>query len=245
MSPGGLVGRIDRACRSRCSPASTRLLRAVRARADQVRLRPERQAGRPRRLDAARRQASSCHSSPRAGLNPEKDIRWVTSDGGADPVQLFMDGKIDAYMAFMPQAMGLHERKTGRVLVDLARTQALVEDLLLPGGRSTPTSFRTTRSRPSAPCAPSKRPTCARRSPRRPRAAGRGRLRETTITRSVCSSGMRYDAWRKSTPSIRSASAIASYSSASSSRPRRRSSRRLDLAVLNQLKRELGSLSTH
>ena len=58
-----------------------------------------------------------------AGLDPEKDIRWVTPDGGVDPVQLFMDGKIDAYMAFMPQAMGLHEHKAGRVLVDLARTE--------------------------------------------------------------------------------------------------------------------------
>lgn len=58
-----------------------------------------------------------------AGLNPEKDIRWVTPDGGADPVQLFMDGKIDAYMAFMAQANGLHQRNIGHVLVDLARTE--------------------------------------------------------------------------------------------------------------------------
>jgi NitT/TauT family transport system substrate-binding protein len=58
-----------------------------------------------------------------AGLDPEKDIRWVTPDGGADPLELFMDGKIDAYMAFMPHAQGLHERNMGRVLIDLARTE--------------------------------------------------------------------------------------------------------------------------
>jgi NitT/TauT family transport system substrate-binding protein len=58
-----------------------------------------------------------------AGLDPEKDIRWVTPEGGADTAQLFLDGKIDAYMAFMPQAMGLHDHKAGRVLVDLARTE--------------------------------------------------------------------------------------------------------------------------
>jgi NitT/TauT family transport system substrate-binding protein len=58
-----------------------------------------------------------------AGLDPEKDIRWVTTEGGADPAQLFMDGKIDAYMAFMAHAHGLHERNVGRVLVDLARTE--------------------------------------------------------------------------------------------------------------------------
>jgi NitT/TauT family transport system substrate-binding protein len=34
-----------------------------------------------------------------------------------------MDGKIDAYMAFMPQAMGLHDHQHGSVLVDLARTE--------------------------------------------------------------------------------------------------------------------------
>ena len=34
-----------------------------------------------------------------------------------------MNGKIDAYMAFMAQAHGLHERKIGHVLVDLARTE--------------------------------------------------------------------------------------------------------------------------
>ena len=58
-----------------------------------------------------------------AGLDPKKDIRWVTPEGGAAPVQLFMDGKIDAYMAFMPHAHGLHERNMGRVLIDLARTE--------------------------------------------------------------------------------------------------------------------------
>jgi NitT/TauT family transport system substrate-binding protein len=58
-----------------------------------------------------------------AGLDPEKDIRWVTPEGGADLTQLFMDGKIDAYMAFMPHAHGLHERNAGHVLVDLARTE--------------------------------------------------------------------------------------------------------------------------
>jgi NitT/TauT family transport system substrate-binding protein len=59
-----------------------------------------------------------------AGLDPEKDIRWVTpTEGAADPVHLFVDGKIDAYMAFMPHATELHGRNMGRVLVDLARTE--------------------------------------------------------------------------------------------------------------------------
>jgi NitT/TauT family transport system substrate-binding protein len=58
-----------------------------------------------------------------AGLDPEKDIIWVTPDAGGDLPQLFMDGKIDAYMAFMVHATELHGRNMGHVLVDLARTE--------------------------------------------------------------------------------------------------------------------------
>jgi NitT/TauT family transport system substrate-binding protein len=55
-----------------------------------------------------------------AGLDPKKDIRWVTTDEAADPMGLFVQGKIDAFLAFMPQPQQLRERKIGRVVVDLA-----------------------------------------------------------------------------------------------------------------------------
>jgi NitT/TauT family transport system substrate-binding protein len=55
------------------------------------------------------------------GLDPEKDIIWVSPDSGASPMELFVQGKIDAYLAFVPQPQQLRARKIGRVLVDMAR----------------------------------------------------------------------------------------------------------------------------
>ena len=37
------------------------------------------------------------------GLDPEKDINWVTTDDVANPMELFVQGKIDAYLAFVPE----------------------------------------------------------------------------------------------------------------------------------------------
>jgi NitT/TauT family transport system substrate-binding protein len=55
------------------------------------------------------------------GLDPELDINWVTTDEVASPMELFIKGKIDAYLAFVPQPQELRARKIGRVLVDMAR----------------------------------------------------------------------------------------------------------------------------
>jgi NitT/TauT family transport system substrate-binding protein len=51
------------------------------------------------------------------GLDPSKDIRWVT-DPAANPMQLFLDGKVDAFLATPPEPQILRERKAGRVIVD-------------------------------------------------------------------------------------------------------------------------------
>jgi NitT/TauT family transport system substrate-binding protein len=50
------------------------------------------------------------------GLDPEKDINWVMSDD----MELFLQGKIDAYLAFVPEFPELRARKIGHVLVDMA-----------------------------------------------------------------------------------------------------------------------------
>jgi NitT/TauT family transport system substrate-binding protein len=55
------------------------------------------------------------------GLDPEKDIHWVTTDEVASPMGLFVQGKIDAYLAFVPEPQDLRTRKIGHVLVDTAR----------------------------------------------------------------------------------------------------------------------------
>jgi NitT/TauT family transport system substrate-binding protein len=51
------------------------------------------------------------------GLNPAKDINWVTSPS-ITPMELFADGKIDAFLGFPPEPQALRARKVGRVVVD-------------------------------------------------------------------------------------------------------------------------------
>jgi NitT/TauT family transport system substrate-binding protein len=55
------------------------------------------------------------------GLDPQKDINWVTTEDVANPMELFVRGKIDAYLAFVPQPQQLRARKIGHVIVDMAR----------------------------------------------------------------------------------------------------------------------------
>ena len=54
------------------------------------------------------------------GLDPQSDIHWVTTDEVASPMELFIQGKIDAYLAFVPEFLELRTRKIGRVIVDMA-----------------------------------------------------------------------------------------------------------------------------
>src|SRR5271156_3451068 len=52
------------------------------------------------------------------GLDPNKDIDWVTSS--ASPMQLFVDGKTDAFLGFPPQPQELRARHVGHVIVNSA-----------------------------------------------------------------------------------------------------------------------------
>jgi NitT/TauT family transport system substrate-binding protein len=51
------------------------------------------------------------------GLDPHNDIRWV-EDTGTDPMTLFVDRKIDAFLTSMPQSLELHDRGIGHTLVN-------------------------------------------------------------------------------------------------------------------------------
>jgi NitT/TauT family transport system substrate-binding protein len=51
------------------------------------------------------------------GLDPRKDINWVT-DPVAKSMQLFADGKIDAFMGFPPEPQELRAKKIGHVVVN-------------------------------------------------------------------------------------------------------------------------------
>jgi NitT/TauT family transport system substrate-binding protein len=55
------------------------------------------------------------------GLNPARDIRWVTStDPSVEPLELFAEGKIDAFLGFAPEPQELHARHIGHVIVSSA-----------------------------------------------------------------------------------------------------------------------------
>ena len=53
------------------------------------------------------------------GLDPAKDIDWVT-DPKLKPIELFEQGKVDAFLGFPPEAQDLRARRIGRVIVNSA-----------------------------------------------------------------------------------------------------------------------------
>jgi NitT/TauT family transport system substrate-binding protein len=53
------------------------------------------------------------------GLDPDKDINWVT-DPKVKPKELFVDGKIDAFLGFPPEPQELRARGIGHVIVNTA-----------------------------------------------------------------------------------------------------------------------------
>jgi NitT/TauT family transport system substrate-binding protein len=53
------------------------------------------------------------------GIDPGKDIRWITAPGG-NSMELFIDGKADAFFAFPPQPQELRARQIGHLVVDSA-----------------------------------------------------------------------------------------------------------------------------
>src|SRR5260370_31806217 len=53
------------------------------------------------------------------GLDPAKDIQWVTSSS-VKPMELFAAGKIDAFLGFPPEPQELRARNIGHVIVNSA-----------------------------------------------------------------------------------------------------------------------------
>jgi NitT/TauT family transport system substrate-binding protein len=52
-------------------------------------------------------------------LDPHEDIDWVTSDTG-NPLELFADGRVDAFLGFPPEPQELRARKVDRVILRTA-----------------------------------------------------------------------------------------------------------------------------
>jgi NitT/TauT family transport system substrate-binding protein len=53
------------------------------------------------------------------GLDPAKDIHWIT-DPKVKPIELFEQGKIDAFLGFPPEPQDLRTRHIGHVIVNTA-----------------------------------------------------------------------------------------------------------------------------
>jgi NitT/TauT family transport system substrate-binding protein len=54
------------------------------------------------------------------GLNPAKDIEWVTS-ASVKPIELFAEGKIDAFLGLPPEPQVLRAKNIGHVIVNSAQ----------------------------------------------------------------------------------------------------------------------------
>jgi NitT/TauT family transport system substrate-binding protein len=52
------------------------------------------------------------------GIDPKTQIDWVTSGPKIHPKQLFIDGKIDAFLGFPPEPQDLRARGIGRIILD-------------------------------------------------------------------------------------------------------------------------------
>ncbi|MBB3389417.1 NitT/TauT family transport system substrate-binding protein [Rhizobium sp. BK275] len=53
------------------------------------------------------------------GLDPQRDIRWVTNPS-VRPMELFENGKVDAFLGFPPEPQELRARNIGHVVVNSA-----------------------------------------------------------------------------------------------------------------------------
>jgi len=55
------------------------------------------------------------------GMDPRKDIHWIEGHTFDKTMQLFVDGKVDAFLGFPPQPQALRQKKIGRVIVNTAQ----------------------------------------------------------------------------------------------------------------------------
>ncbi|THK34025.1 ABC transporter substrate-binding protein [Ensifer sp. MPMI2T] len=70
------------------------------------------------------------------GLDPQRDFNWVTSPDG-NPMKLFAEKKVDAFLAFPPEPQELRARKLGRVIISTVQDKPWSQYLCcaLYGGR--------------------------------------------------------------------------------------------------------------
>jgi len=52
------------------------------------------------------------------GMNPKRDVSWITGDKAMDAMRLFIEGKADAFMGFAPAPQELRAKKIGHVIIN-------------------------------------------------------------------------------------------------------------------------------
>ena len=52
------------------------------------------------------------------GIDPRKEIDWIVTESVSNNMRSFVEGKVDAFMAFPPQPQKLRQMRLGKVIVD-------------------------------------------------------------------------------------------------------------------------------
>jgi NitT/TauT family transport system substrate-binding protein len=148
--------------------------------------------------------------SAQVGLDPEKDFQWVT-DPAARPLDLFTDGKIDAFLAFPPEPQELRGRHVGHVILDTTvdRPWSQYFCCMVAANREYVVRYPVATKRMLRALL-----TAANLCVSDPPAVAR-RLVDAGVTRRYdyalqTVSEIHYDKWRNSTPRIRSGSTLCS-----------------------------------
>ena len=91
------------------------------------------------------------------GLDPKEDIEWV-AEANADPLELFAQGKVDAFLTWPPEGQELRARKVGHVIVNTTTDKPWSQYFCCMVVGNTDSSA-TIPSPPSASCEPFSSPT--------------------------------------------------------------------------------------
>ncbi|MFN0040772.1 MAG: ABC transporter substrate-binding protein [Burkholderiales bacterium] len=54
------------------------------------------------------------------GLDPQRDIKWITTASQDESMQAFLDGRVDAFLGFPPQPQELRARRIGQMFLSTA-----------------------------------------------------------------------------------------------------------------------------
>ena len=135
------------------------------------------------------------------GLDPHKDINWVAS-ATASAMELFAQGKVDAFLGFPPEPQELRARKIGRVILNTTTDKPWSQYFCcMVVGQQGVRPQSSGRHQALRACPPQGRRHLRGRAGAGRAAAGRWRVRRSaTITRSQTLTELPYASWREFDP---------------------------------------------